>query len=99
MVFLRLSANGGKTIDVIDERMAQSLLDQLFMDGKATGKTIISLHDEFEKMSAPLPPPGDFCGIWTLSGALQANASAKVADADAQAKVEVTKKPNAKAKE
>ena len=98
MVFLRLSANGGKTIDVIDVRMAQSLLDQLFMDGKATGKTIISLHDELEKMSAPLPPPGDFCGIWTLSGALQANASAKVADADAQAKVEVTKKPNAKAK-
>ena len=72
MVFLRLAANGGKTIDVIDGRMAQSLLDQLFMDGKATGKTIISLHDELEKMHAPLPPPGDFCGIWTLSGALQA---------------------------
>ena len=59
MVFLRLSANGGKTIDVINERMAQSLLDQLFMDGKATRKTIIPLHDELEKMSAPSPPPGD----------------------------------------
>ena len=53
MAFLKLSANGGTTIDVLDEMMAQSLLDQLFLDGKAKGKTIISLHDELEKMHSP----------------------------------------------
>ena len=63
MVFLRLSAKGGATIDVLDETMAQSLLDQLFLDGKATGKTIISLHDELEKMSHPQSNPFHSKGV------------------------------------
>ena len=87
--FFRLSAKGGATIDVLDETMAQSLLDQVFLDRKATGKTIISLHKELEEMHDPLPPPGDFHGIWTLSGALKANTNANDVDADAQAKCEV----------